>query len=491
MMSMEETIKKKAGIKDLPFVYWISIIFEFFERGSYYGVMSILSVYMTDQLGFTKDGFSGVGTIRAFLQFAFIYGLPLFTGAVADKMGYRKTLMVAFSLLGTGYFLASQTTDHLLFFLALVVMGIGAGTFKPVISGTIAKVTDEKTSTMGFGIFYWTINLGAFLVPTFMVPFLKANYGWNYVLLAAAIGTAAMIIPTIFVYKEPPREKSIKEPIGKIISGIFEKVMLVFKDWKFILFIFIYSWFWILYFQMFGTVLWYVQHFVDAESLNLMVNNMFGQGWFESALGYRFKFDVEYVTSINAATIILLQVVISLIVKKTKALPTMLTGIALGTIGMALLATSNSIWIFMAGIFIFSIGEMTAHPKFISYLGLIAPPDKKATYMGFGFVYGMIGSLVGETLGANLYTLLIDNPMISFIKQKSVELGSNVVIGSDILIKDALVKAEEIGLDKAQISEQAYTSELWLIFSGIGVVCIIALLAYQKFIGTREAKDFK
>ncbi|MFH1050181.1 MAG: MFS transporter [bacterium] len=486
-----EEVKKKSGIKDLPFTYWIAIIFEFFERGSYYGVMSILSVYMTDHLGFTKDGFTGVGTIRGFLQFAFIYGLPLFTGAVADKMGFKRTLLVAFTLLGTGYMLASQTTDHLFFFIALVIMAIGAGTFKPVISGTIAKVTDEGNSTIGFGIFYWTINLGAFLVPLILVPFLKAAYGWNYVLLAAGIGTGAMIIPTLFGYKEPPREAIVKEPLGKTIKGIFEKVLMVFKDWRFILFIFIYSWFWILYFQMFGTVLWYVQYFVDPTSFNVFVNNVFGENWLNNLAGVNFKFGIEFVTVINAGTIILLQFLVTFIVKNTRALPTMLTGILFGTFGMLMLAFGNSIWIFMAGIVMFSIGEMTAHPKFISYLGTIAPPDKKATYMGFGFLYGMIGALIGEILGANLYARLVDNPMIDFIREKLIASGQSIEMANNILIKDALVIAGKIGLTKEQIAANAYTDELWIIFSCIGVVCIIGLLSYQKFIGTRKASDLK
>jgi len=311
------------------------------------------------------------------------------------------------------------------------------------------------------------------------------------VLLAAGIGTGAMIIPTLFTYKEPPREESKKEPIGEVIKGIFEKVLMVFKDWRFILFIFIYSWFWILYFQMFGTVLWYVQYFVDPTSFNIFVNNMFGENWLQSLAGVQFKFGVEFVTVINAGTIILLQFFVTYIVKNTKALPTMLTGIALGTFGMLMLAFSNSIWIFMAGIIIFSVGEMTAHPKFISYLGIIAPPDKKATYMGFGFLYGMIGALIGEILGANLYARLVDNPMINFIREELVKSGQNIEMAQNILIKDALVIADQIGLTKAQIAANAYTDELWIIFSCIGVICILGLLSYQKFIGTRKASDLK
>ncbi len=474
---MAET-KTKARLKDFPFTYWISIIYEFFERGSYYGMMSVLSVYLTNELGFAKES---VGVIKSTIQ-PLLYFLPIITGAIADRMGFRKTLLVAFGLLGTGYFLTSQMTDYAAVFASLVIMGLGAGTFKPVISGTIAKVTDERTSTLGFGIFYWTINLGAFLFPMFIVPWLK-SIDWSLVMIASAIGTGAMIIPTLFIYKEPEREEIQKgEPFIKVVKEILNKIVMVFKDWRFILFIFIYSWFWILYFQMFDSVLWYVDAFVDKTPINDFALNTLGINW---------QFDVEHVTVINALTIIILQLFISNIVKNTKALPTMIAGISFGTIGMAILALSQSIWVFIFGIFIFSIGEMTAHPKFISYLGLIAPKDKKATYMGFGFLYGVFGSFIGGILGANLYVLLIDNPMINFIRQSIAAKGVNIALSTNAKIGEALEAAEKIGLTKAEISQYANTSELWIIFSLIGVICIIGLLAYEKFIGTREAGDLK
>ena len=148
---MAEVNIEKARLKDFPFVYWMSVMFEFFERGAYYGMMSVLSVYLTEQLGFTKGS---VGLIKGTIQ-PLLYFLPILTGAIADRLGYRRTLMVAFSLLGLGYFLTSQTTGYLAVYASLVIVGLGAGTFKPVIAGMIAKVTDERTSSMGFGIFYW------------------------------------------------------------------------------------------------------------------------------------------------------------------------------------------------------------------------------------------------------------------------------------------------------------------------------------------------
>jgi len=337
-------------------------------------------------------------------------------------------------------------------------------------------VTDKNNSTLGFGIFYWTINLGAFLFPLIIVPMLKA-VAWHYVIIASAVGTGAMLIPTIFLFKEPNEPRPDKESFSVAFKGIAQKLWMVFTDWRFILFIFIYSWFWILYFQMFDSVLWYVKAFVDASPLD---------SWVQGTLGIDWHFDVEHVTVINAGTIILLQLFISKIVNRTKALPTMVTGIALGTIGMAILAFDTSIWVFMVGIIIFSIGEMTAYPKFISYLGLIAPPDKKATYMGFGFLYGAFGSLVGGILGAFLYVRFIDNPMIAYIKQTVADRGLDIAISSSITIEEALKIGDSIGMTKMDISQHAMTSELWLLFSGIGVLCIVGLLSYQKFIGTRS-----
>jgi len=425
----EQVEKKKAGFSSFSKNYWVVIMMEFFERGSYYGMMSILSVYMTDQLNFTKES---VGVIKSTIQ-PLLYILPILAGALGDRFGYRKTLTFAFIFLGLGYFLTSQATEYTLVFASLVIMGIGAGSFKPMISGTIARETNESNSTLGFGIFYWSINLGAFLFPLILVPYIKNTFGWQYVMMASAIATASMLIPTFLVYKEPKKPESAK-PLSEVLKGM----IMVLTDFKFIGLIVIYSGFWILYFQMFDSVLWYVQKYVDASSLDSAVNGFLGI----FGINMNWKFDVEHVTVINAGTIILLQIIVSNIVKHTKALPTMIVGITMGTLGMAVLAISTNIWVFIIGIVVFSIGEMTAHPKFISYVGLIAPEDKKALYLGYSFLYGVLGSFIGGILGANLYVHFVDK-----LNQPST---------------------------------------LWIIFSLIGVVTIIGLLLYNKFVSVKK-----
>jgi len=165
----------------------------------------------------------------------------------------------------------------------------------------------------------------------------------------------------------------------------------------------VYSGFWILYFQNFGSVLWYLRDFVDREPVSAAVTGLLAA----IGLDVRFTFDAEHVTVINAGTIILLQVLVSRLVAKRKALPTMVTGMAMGAVGFALLASSFNPWVFILGIAVFSIGEMTAHPKYYSFVGLVAPADRKAVYMGYAFLYGVFGSLLGSNLGAFLYERML------------------------------------------------------------------------------------
>ncbi|MBP9030251.1 MAG: MFS transporter [Tenuifilum sp.] len=419
----------KKGFGSFGKSFWTAITMEFFERGSYYGVMSILSVYLvlsTDQggLGFTKEK---VGIIKSVIT-PLLYILPIVAGAIADRFGYRKTLFFAFAVMSSGYFLTSISTSYSAVFLSLTLMAIGAGTFKPIISGTIARTTNESNSSLGFGIYYWSINLGAFLFPLLLVPYLK-SLGWNYILLMAAFGTGWLLLLNFFVFREPSRPQSQKN-----LVQVFADMLLVLKDYKFILTIVIYSGFWILYFQMYDSVLWFLKERIDMTPVNNAVNSFLtifvdNPSW---------RFDAEHVTVVNAGTIILLQLIVSAILKNAKPLQTMIVGISFGTLGLGLLAISTYAWVFILGLVIFTIGEMTAHPKFISYIGLIAPQDKKALYLGYSFLYGVIGSGVGGVLGAFAYVRFVTN------------------------------------MNRPEL--------FWLMFCGIGVLTIIGLIVFNRFV---------
>jgi proton-dependent oligopeptide transporter, POT family len=425
---MEQT-PSRGLLRAYPRVFWVANVMELFERAAYYGLNSVLAIYLTGSIQKGGLGFSeqSVGFLQS-LIYAITYVVPILGGALADRYGYRRMLLVAFSFLSAGYFISGHMSTYGAVFAALLIMATGAGLFKPIISGTIARSTTEETSGLGFGIYYWMINLGAFVAPL-IVSVLK-GISWNLVFTASSLYTALMLLPTVFIYRDPPRPANSKS-IREVIQG----AAMVLGDARFMLMIFIYSGFWILYFQNFGSVLWFLRDFIDPEP----VNQLF------ASLGISLKFDAEHVTVINAGTIILLQVAVSRIVKNWKALPTMVAGMTIGVLGFVLLALASNIWVFIAAISLFSIGEMTAHPKYYSYVGLVAPSDKKAVYMGYAFLYGVIGSLIGSNLGGSLYE--------RFLKPVVGTAG---------------------GVAQAQT--------FWLVFAGIGLCASVGLTLYNRYL---------
>jgi POT family proton-dependent oligopeptide transporter len=433
---MTNEVKKKNILTTFSRTFWMANLMELFERGAYYGMNAVLAVYLVDVLHFRNQA---VGFLQGFV-YALTYILPIVGGALADRLGYRKMLLVAFSLLTIGYFAAGNFTSYGLVFLFLLIMATGSGLFKPIITGTIARTTTKDNSGFGFGVYYWSINLGAFLAP-FFISWIK-GFNWKYVFFSSALWCFLMLLPTIFLYKDPERPESTK-PIRQVLKEAF----LVLSDSRFMLLIMVYSCFWILYFQMFGSILWYLRDFIYRAPVDRFMQKIF--------LLRPFKFDAEFVTIINAGTIVLLVVLVSRIVKNLKAFPVMAAGIIMGSGGFLVLAFTRSAWMFILGIAVFSLGEMTAHPKYYSYIGLVAPQDKKAVYMGYAFLYGVIGSLVGANMGAILYEKIL----------------LPVVPSSEKLDAALPLTAETISQMKF----------FWLIFAMLGVFCLIGMLLYNRF----------
>ncbi len=433
---MKQT-KKKGFLGSFPSTYWVAIFLEFLERGAYYGMNAVLAVYLNEKLGFSPES---VGFLQGFV-YALTYIMPIAGGALAERLGYRKMLLMAFSLLTVGYFAAGNFDKYGLIFLFLLIMATGSGLFKPIITGTVARTTTKENSGFGFGVYYWSINLGAFVFPLF-VSWLKGNFAWKYIFFASAAWCFLMYIPTVFFYKEPDRPQSTKTA-----RQVAKEAVLVLSDSRFMLMILVYSCFWILYFQMFGSVLWYMRDFINRS----VVSDWMSQIFFLKL----FTFDAEFVTIINAGTIILLVLLVSRVCNKLKPLPVIATGIIIGAAGFVVLALTTNPWMFILGIAVFSLGEMTAHPKYYSYIGMVAPKDNVAVYMGYGFLYGVIGSLFGSNFGAILYERMLEP-----LAPPPEQVQAGMALAPSVL---------------GQIRV------FWLIFAVLGVVCLIGMLFYNRF----------
>ncbi len=227
--------KNKIGIKDFPSTFWVANTMEIFERMAWYGFFAVSSLYITGKveeggLGFTDED---RGVLQGVVTF-FLYLFPVVTGALADRYGFRKMLFAAFTVMVPAYYLLGQFKTFPTFFLAFMLVALGASMFKPVIIGTISKVTNDRTSSLGFGIFYMMVNIGGFIGP--IVAGIVRALSWNYVFIASAGWIAVNFIFVSFFYKEPSAEASSENP--RTLKKVMTDMVEVLGNGRFFLFVF-------------------------------------------------------------------------------------------------------------------------------------------------------------------------------------------------------------------------------------------------------------
>ncbi len=370
--------EKKGFFSQFPRLYWIADALELFERGAYYGMLAVMSVHMANNLGIDE---LTIGLLFSLLLF-FSYFWPLFASALAEKYGYRQVIMVSFGLLISGYFMTStlRAGNLGLFIIALLLMGFGAGTFKPLISATIAHVTEAKQRNLAYSLYYWFINFGAFITPLILGFAFPAEDSYYYIFIVSGILIGVNVAITLFWYTnphEPQRDLSVPQA--------FKKIMPALQDKKFRTLLIIYAGFWFMYAVNHSFLPIYMKQF----------NRM--PGWFT----------VQWLAIINPGTIIVVGPALGKFMEKYKSLNVMMVGIIIYCIGVLLTFGSNSEALFVVGIIVYSIGEFIVHPGFIAYVSKIAPKDKVAIYMGAIFISTGVGIVVGPAIMGIWYTAFV------------------------------------------------------------------------------------
>lgn len=220
--SVQTSDKKKRS--QFPQSFWVANTMEIFERLAWYGFFAVSSLYITGAkaegaLGFTSEQ---RGLLQGIIPFI-LYLLPVVFGALGDRFGYKKTFIVAYSVLVPAYYLLGQFQTFGTFFMSFLFVAVGAAIFKPVVVGTVARTTDATNSSMGFGIFYMMVNIGGFIGPV-VAGFVRVHYGWDWVFIASSFWIACNFIWLFLFYKEPTTEASSgqKRTMKQVFSGLVE-----------------------------------------------------------------------------------------------------------------------------------------------------------------------------------------------------------------------------------------------------------------------------
>ncbi len=213
-----------ATVQPFPKAFWTANVTELFERAAYYSMASFVVIYL-GQLGF---GDTWPSFLNSTVLWGLVYFLPILSGTIADQIGFRRALLVAFVLLAAGYLLmgypiwfggsvlaqtigkdfTATTRDAVVVVTAILLIGVGGSIVKPCISGTVQKTAGSR-ATLGFAIFYMVINIGSlFGRGTAFVVRSGSSVGTILMVVAICSAAAAGIVALVYWTTRADRAKT-------------------------------------------------------------------------------------------------------------------------------------------------------------------------------------------------------------------------------------------------------------------------------------------
>lgn len=467
--------------KSFPKTFWIANTAELLERLAWYGFYMVFAIYLTASKDTGALGFSQVDKSYIMsLGTTLLYLLPVITGSIADKFGYKKILLISFVIYLSGFLMLGKATEFSSVFLLFLYVAVGGAFFKPVISATIAKTTDKKNSSIGFGIFYMMVNMGSFIGPLFTSQLRENSWYSVFVFTAGVFVVNAILI--FFFFKEPERKKSEKNFLNTIAESV-SNIFTVLKDLKFLIFLIIIAGFWAMYYQLFYSLPVFIDQWVDT---NVLFEKLYqiSPAFAEMVGTGQRTIAAEMLTNLDAMFIIIFQLLVSTLVMKFKPLNAMISGIMVAAFGLGLMFMTMNPLFLISTMLVFAVGEMSSSPKITEYIGRIAPSDKVAMYMGTSFLPVALGSSIAGYLSGSVYTQISDKISIIYrdASLKNIKLPE---------LTDSFTQTDLIALylQKTGLTESEMTLSLWntyepfnimYVYTGIGVFTALALLVYDR-----------
>jgi dipeptide/tripeptide permease len=452
----------QAANKGFTRAFWVSNTVELFERMAYYAVFIVLTIYLSSILGFNDFEASIISGLFS----GGLYLLPILTGAYADKIGFRKSMITAFTLLTIAYlvlgalptFLESsglvtygsttqfnglpQSSERWIIVPVLVTLMIGGSFIKSIISASVAKETPEATRARGYSIFYMMVNIGAFTGKTVIDP-LRDQIGdqaYIYINYFAGAMTFIALLAVILLYKSAETAGE-----GKSMADIGRGFLRIITNWRLLILILIVTGFWMVQQQLYATMPKYVIR---------MAGETAKPGWIANVNPFIVVCCVSFVTRLMARKSAITSMNIGMFLIPISAL-LMACGNLLGN---DLLGSMSNITLMMIlGIVVQALAECFISPRYLEYFSLQAPKGEEGMYLGFSHLHSFLSSIFGFGLAGILLTKYCPDP--------------------------ALFETRE-----AWMAASANAHYIWYYFAGIGLVAAFALLAFAKITNKMDKK---
>lgn len=376
-MSFSERLEQiKTGF-ERPF--WVANITELFERLSYYAAFASLARYLHEALKFPVQQASSLTGLFGGL----VWFLAAFGGTVADRLGFRRALSVAYLILSISYFLLGSLAapwlgpirDHmplgLLVGFVLALPALGIALVKPSVVGTTARASNENVRSIGYSIYYTLVNIGGFAGP-YVASWVHRNMSVENVFRVAAFSVFLMFFAVLIFFREPRRSGEVQTTSLGQAAKNFGTVL---SNPRFMLFLLIFSGYWIVYWQEFIILPVYVHDYINPNT------------------------DTELMLVTGPALVIALTMALNLAMQKVPSFRAITLGTLVSAVAWILLAIHPTVLMAYFTLAVVAIGEIIQSPRYYEYISRLAPPGQQGTYMGFAFLPIGIGSFIGGPFG--------------------------------------------------------------------------------------------
>jgi proton-dependent oligopeptide transporter, POT family len=359
--------------------FWVANISEIFERLSYYAVFAALARYLHEALQFPTDQAASLSGLFG----GAVWVMAIFGGALADRVGFRRALSLAYFILTCSYFLVGSIAAPwlepirrvvplgVLVGVVLFLPALGVALVKPSVVGTTARASKESVRSIGYSIYYTLVNIGSFLGP-FLAGWIHSRMRVENVFRLAALSVFLMFICVVIFFKEPRRaDEQATTSIGQVVGNLFT----VLSNGRFVLFLLIFSGYWIVFWQQYLILPIYIHDYVDPKA------------------------NTELILIADPIIVITLTVAVNALTRRISSFGAITLGTLITGVGWVVFGAHPTVWTAVAALVIVALGEITQQPRYYEYISRLAPPGQQGTYMGFAFLPIGIGSLVGGRFG--------------------------------------------------------------------------------------------
>jgi len=362
--------------------FWVANISELFERLSYYAAFASLARYLHETLNFGVERATSLTGLFGGL----VWFLAAFGGTLADRLGFRRALSLAYFILSVSYFLLGSIAAPwlapirnavplvVLVTVLLMLPALGIALVKPSVVGTTARASKENVRSIGYSIYYTLVNIGGAAGP-YVASWVHQHMRVENVFRVAAFSVFLMFFAVLLFFKEPRRSN---EAQTATLAESARNFITVLSNPRFMIFLLIFSGYWVVYWQEFIVLPLYIHDYINPKT------------------------DTELLLVTGPLTVIALQMVMSFLTQKIPAFRAITLGTLVSGLAWIILIVHPTVTMVVVTLFAVSLGEIIQSPRYYEYISRLAPPGQQGTYMGFAFLPIGIGSLIGGWFGGLL-----------------------------------------------------------------------------------------